>query len=54
MKERCRNWRTCRGPALLIKSATDAVSQWRYQPTLLNGIPVEVETPIDVVFTLGS
>jgi protein TonB len=42
------------GPPLLIKAAIDAVKQWRYRPTLLNGIPVEVETTIDVVFTLGN
>jgi protein TonB len=42
------------GPALLLKAAMDAVRQWRYRPTLLNGQPVEVETTIDVVFDLGS
>ena len=40
------------GPPLLVKAAMDAVSRWRYQPTLLNGDPVEVETEIDVNFTL--
>jgi len=42
------------GHPLLVQSALDAVRQWRYQPTLLNGEPVEVVTTIDVVFTLGS
>jgi len=42
------------GPALLMKAAMDAVHQWRYQPTLLNGEPVEVDTSIQVVFTLGE
>lgn len=42
------------GPALLIKPAMDAVRQWRYRPTLLDGSPVEVETTIDVVFSLGN
>jgi periplasmic protein TonB len=42
------------GPPLLMKNAMDAVRQWRYQPTLLNGDPVEVDTTISVVFTLGS
>lgn len=42
------------GPPLLLKAAMDAVRQWRYRPTLLNGQPVEVETTIDVVFNLGS
>jgi hypothetical protein len=30
-----------------------AVEQWRYQPTQLNGAPVEVDTTITVVYTLG-
>src|SRR5579864_6571524 len=42
------------GPPLLMKSAMDAVKQWRYQPTQLNGEPVEVDTTISVVFTLGG
>ena len=40
------------GHPLLIQSALAAVQQWRYQPTLLNGAPVEVITTIDVNFTL--
>ena len=40
------------GPALLVKAAVDAVSQWIYRPTYLNGQPVEVIAPIDVIFTL--
>jgi periplasmic protein TonB len=42
------------GPPLLMKNAMDAVRQWRYSPTLLNGEPVEVDTTISVVFTLGG
>jgi protein TonB len=42
------------GPPLLIKAALDAVSRWRYQPTLLDGEPVEVSTEIDVNFVLGE
>ncbi len=42
------------GPPLLMKNAMDAVKQWRYQPTQLNGEPVEVDTTISVVFTLGG
>jgi len=41
------------GPPLLAKAAMDAVTQWRYRPTVLNGQPVEVDTTIDVVFSLG-
>ena len=40
------------GHPLLVQSAQDAVKQWVYQPTLLNGEPVEVITQIDVNFTL--
>ena len=42
------------GHPLLVQSALDAVRQWRYQPTLLNGEPVEVDTTVDVVFSLGG
>ncbi len=42
------------GPPMLLASAMDAVRQWRYKPTLLNGQPVEVDTTIAVVFQLGS
>jgi len=42
------------GPPLLMRAAMDAVHEWRYQPTLLNGEPVEVDTTIQVVFTLGG
>lgn len=41
------------GPALLMASAMDAVRKWRYQPTELNGQPVEVDTTIQVVYSLG-
>jgi TonB family protein len=42
------------GPALLIQAAMDAVRQWVYRPTFLNGQPVTVETTIDVNFTLNQ
>jgi len=42
------------GHPLLVQSALDAVRQWRYQPTLLNGDPVEVDTEIDVIFSLAQ
>jgi protein TonB len=42
------------GPPLLMKSAMDAVREWRYKPTMLNGDPVEVDTTISVVFSLGG
>jgi TonB family protein len=40
------------GHPLLIPAALEAVKQWVYQPTLLNGIPVEVVTQVDVYFSL--
>ncbi|MBZ5526411.1 MAG: TonB family protein [Acidobacteriia bacterium] len=42
------------GHPLLVQAALDAVRQWRYRPTLLNGEPVEVDTTIDVVFSLNQ
>lgn len=36
----------------LARSAVEAVSKWRYTPTLLNGEPIEVDTTIDVNYTL--
>ena len=40
------------GHPLLAPAAIEAVKQWKYQPYLLNGAPVEVETQISVNFTL--
>jgi protein TonB len=42
------------GHPLLVPAATEAVKQWVYKPTLLNGDPVEVLTTIDVNFTLSQ
>ena len=42
------------GPPLLVQAAIQAVQQWVYQPTQLNGNPVEVVTTIDVTFTLSE
>jgi periplasmic protein TonB len=42
------------GHPLLVQSALDAVKQWRYKPTQLNGDPVEVDTTITVTFTMGG
>jgi TonB family protein len=42
------------GEPVLVDAAKDAVSQWVYKPTLLNGQPVEVLTQIDVNFTLAQ
>jgi protein TonB len=42
------------GHPLLVQAALDAVRQWRYQATTLNGEPVEVDTTIDVIFSLNQ
>jgi len=42
------------GHPLLAPAALEAVRQWVYQPTTLNGEPVEVSTQIDVNFTLSQ
>jgi protein TonB len=41
------------GHPLLVQAAVNAVRQWVYQPTTLNGIPVEVLTTVDVNFKLS-
>ncbi|HKD10278.1 MAG TPA: TonB family protein [Bryobacteraceae bacterium] len=48
-----RDVRVLAGSPLLAMAAVDAVRQWRYQPTLLNGVAVEVLTEIDVIFNLN-
>ena len=49
-----RNQAIISGHPLLIPAALEAVRQWVYAPTLLNGDPVEVLTQIDVNFTLSD
>ena len=46
--------RVVSGHPLLVQAALDAVRLWRYKPYLLNDQPVEVDTQINVNFTLGS
>jgi TonB family protein len=48
------NLKVVSGPAALQQASLDAVRQWRYEPFLLNGEPVEVETTINIVFTLAK
>ena len=40
------------GPPALVPAAVDAVKQWKYQPYLLSGEPFEVETTVEISFTL--
>ncbi len=42
------------GHPMLTNAALEAVKEWRYKPYYLNGEPVEVETTINVNFTLGQ
>ena len=42
------------GHPLLIQSALEAVRKWKYTPTLVGGEPVDVETTIDVIFSLNE
>jgi Gram-negative bacterial TonB protein C-terminal/Tetratricopeptide repeat len=48
------NFQLVSGHPLLVAAATEAVKQYVYRPTLLNGMPVEVITQIDVNFVLGN
>jgi TonB family protein len=45
-----RNVDVTSGDPVLAQAAGDAVKQWRYQPTLLNGIPVEVDSAVYITF----
>jgi protein TonB len=42
------------GPPMLATAAEQVVQTWRYRPYLLNGVPVEVETTVRVLFHLGG
>jgi protein TonB len=42
------------GQPLLIQAAFDAVKQWKYEPTRLNGTPVSVEMSVVIHFSLNS
>lgn len=49
-----KNLEVVSGDELLVQAAIDAVQQWRYRPTMLEGQPVEVDTTIDVTFALNQ
>jgi TonB family protein len=42
------------GHPLLRQASLEAVRQWRYEPTMLKGEPVEVDTTIDILFSLNE
>jgi protein TonB len=41
------------GTPLLVEAAVEAVKRWVYSPTILNGVPVDVATEIEVTFRLS-
>ena len=45
--------RVLRSIPLLDQAALDAVKQWEFTPTLLNGVPVPVIMTVTVQFTLN-
>ncbi len=48
------NLRLISGHPMLAPAAIEAVKQWKYKPYLLNGEPVEVDTQVQVNFTLSG
>ena len=42
------------GPQILQQAAIDAVKQWEYEPWMLNGAPIEVETTLRIPFSLSG
>lgn len=40
------------GDPMFYLSAKEAVSQWRYKPTVLNGQPMEIDTHITVIYSM--
>lgn len=51
---RIRELRVLKGHPMLVPAAIEAVRQWVYSPTLLNSVPVEVDTSVTVLFKLGA
>ena len=43
---------TLRSIPMLDQAAIDGVLQWIYEPTLLNGVPIQVEMTVTINFTL--
>jgi TonB family protein len=42
------------GPGMLAPATIDVVSQWKYKPYMLNGKPIELDSTVEVRFTLGG
>jgi bla regulator protein blaR1 len=47
------NLQVVSGDSMLAAASIEAVKQWKYKPYLVNSVPVEVETQVDVIFTLN-
>ena len=41
-----------RGKEPFVQAAKTAVAQWKYQPVVLNGVAVESDTTVDVIFEI--
>jgi len=48
------NAQLVRGHPLLVPAAKEALMQWQYRPTLLNGEPVAVITDVMLIFSLSK
>lgn len=46
--------RVVSGPPLLRQASIDAVRTWRFRPYMVNGVPMEEKTTVNVVFTIGE
>jgi protein TonB len=49
---RLRELKVVEGDGMLVRAAMQAVSQWRYHPYKLNGVPVRMGTKITLIFKL--
>jgi len=49
---RIRSLQIVAGDPFFEQSAVEAVQQWRYKPTILNGQPVEIDTSIMVIYSM--
>ena len=49
---RSMSFKVLRSVALLDSAAVEAVRQWRFTPTLLNGVPVQIILVVTIAFTL--
>jgi protein TonB len=46
-------WKTQQGHPVLVEAAVQAVKQWKYSPTLLNGEPLQVVSTVNINFILN-